>query len=99
MSAPHSIGLQLIGVANVLSMMSGTPCAWAAFANLSISKTMSAGLAIVSPNTALVFGLNAASSSSYEQSGSTNVKSIPIRFIVTANRLKLPPYMVEDATT
>lgn len=88
MSAPHSIGLQLIGVANVLSTMSGTPCACAAFANLSISNTMSAGLAMVSPNTALVFGLNAASSSSSEQSGSTNVNSTPILFMVTAKKVE-----------
>lgn len=39
------------------------------------------------------------SSSSSEQSGSTNVNSTPILFIVTAKRLKLPPYMVDDATT
>ena len=31
MSAPHSNGRQLTGVANVLSTISGTPCAWAAF--------------------------------------------------------------------
>ena len=40
---------------------------------------------------AFVFGLNAASSSSLEQSGSTNVNSIPILFIVTANKLYVPP--------
>lgn len=32
-SAPHSNGRQLIGVANVLSTINGTPCACAAFAN------------------------------------------------------------------
>ena len=54
---------------------------------------------MVSPKTALVSGLNAAESSSSEQSGVTNVKSIPIRFIVTANRLNEPPYIALDATT
>ena len=42
---------------------------------------------MVSPNTAFVFGRNAAFSSSAEQSGSTNVQESPMRFIVTANRL------------
>lgn len=54
-SAPHSNGRQLIGVANVLSTINGTPCACAAFANFSRSRTTRAGLAIVSPNTAFVF--------------------------------------------
>ena len=47
-----------------------------AFAKRSISRTVSAGLAMVSPNTALVLGLKAASSSSSEQRGSTKVNSI-----------------------
>ena len=97
-SAPHSIGLQLTGVGNVLSTISGTPCACAAFANFSISNTVSAGLAIVSPNTALVLSLNAALSSSSVQSGSTNVASIPIFFKVTSIRLNVPPYIEDDAT-
>ena len=71
----------------VLSIISGTPCACAAFANFSISSTVSAGLAMVSPKTAFVFGRNAASSSSSEQSGDTKVKSMPIFFMVTAKRL------------
>ena len=53
----------------------------------SISSTVRAGLAMVSPNTAFVFGRNAAFSSSAEQSGSTKVHSTPMRFIVTENRL------------
>lgn len=43
------------------------------------------------PNTALVLGWKAAFSSSSEQLGSTKVKSMPIRFMVTAKRLKVPP--------
>ena len=60
-------------------------------ANFSMSRTMRAGLAMVSPNTALVLGWKAAFSSSSEQLGSTKVKSMPIRFMVTAKRLKVPP--------
>ncbi len=86
-----TIGRQLIGVGNVLSTISGIPCACAALANFSMSKTVSAGLAIVSPNTALVLSLNAAFSSSSVQSGETNVTSIPIFFIVTSIKLKVPP--------
>ena len=44
-----------------------------------------------SPNTALVFGRNAASSSSGVQSGLTNVHSMPILRIVTLMRLNVPP--------
>ena len=91
MSAPNSKGRQFIGVAKVLSTISGTPWAWAAFANLSMSSTLSAGLATVSPKTAFVFGLKAASSSSSVQSGATKVKSIFIFFIVAENRLNVPP--------
>ena len=69
MSAPHSIGLQLTGVAKVLSIMNGTPWSCAALTNFSISNTLRAGLAIVSPKTAFVFGLNAAFNSSSVQSG------------------------------
>ena len=46
---------------------------------------------MVSPNTAFVFGRNAASSSSSVQSGETNVHSRPMRFMVTASRLYVPP--------
>ena len=97
-SAPHSIGLQLIGVGNVLSTIRGTLCACAAFANFSISRTVRAGLAIVSPNIALVLCLNAALSSSSDASGETNVTSIPIFLKVTEIRLKVPPYIDDDAT-
>ena len=81
----------MIGVANVLSRISGTPWRWAAAANFSMSSTVSAGLAMVSPYMAFVLGRKAASSSSGLQSGSTNVTSTPMRFIVTEKRLKLPP--------
>lgn len=52
---------------------------------------MSAGFAIDSPKTAFVFGWNAASSSSSEQSGETNVHVMPILRIVTLMRLNVPP--------
>ena len=91
MSAPHSNGLQPMGVAKVLSTMRGTPWLWAALANFSRSRTIRAGLAMVSPKTALVLGRKAAFSSSSEQLGSTKVNSMPIRFMVTEKRLKVPP--------
>ena len=46
---------------------------------------------MVSPNTALVLGWKAASSSAGVQSGLTNVNSMPILAMVTANRLYVPP--------
>ena len=91
MSAPYSKGRKFTGVGKVLSTMRGTPWAWAALANFSTSRTMRAGLAMVSPKTALVLGRKAAFSSSSEQLGSTKVKSMPMRFMVTAKRLKVPP--------
>ena len=80
-----------MGVANVLSTISGTPCACAAAAKRSMSSTVSAGLAIVSPNTAFVSSQNAAFSSSSVQSGRTNVARMPMRAIVTEIRLNVPP--------
>ena len=91
MSAPHSIGRQLIGVGKVLSTTRGTPCLCATRANFSISRTVRAGFAIVSPNMARVLRWKALSSSSSLASGSTNVTSIPILRIVTEIRLKVPP--------
>ena len=91
MSAPHSKGRQLMGVAKVLSTMSGTPWRWAMRANFSMSNTAQAGLAMVSPKTAFVFGRKARSISSSGASWLTKVKSICMRFIVTAKRLKVPP--------
>ena len=86
-SAPHSKGLQKIGVGKVLSTIRGTPCLCATFANFSISNIVSEGLDKVSPKTSLVLGLNFVSSSSAEISGSTKVASMPIVFIVLAIRL------------
>ena len=52
------VTLKKLGVANVLSTMSGTLFLCAIFAHFSMSNTVRAGLASVSPKTALVFGLN-----------------------------------------
>ena len=71
MSAPYSIGLHSTGVANVESTISGTPCPWAMRANFSTSRTLMAGLAMISPNSAFVFGLNAAAISASEAFWST----------------------------
>ena len=74
-----------------MSMIRGTPCACAVFAKSSISNTVNAGLAIVSPNISFVFGRNAAFNSSSVASGDTKVAVIPILASVTAMRLKVPP--------
>ena len=60
MSAPHSIGRHSAGEANVLSTMSGTPCACATSASAAMSATLPDGLPIVSTNSAFVFGRIAA---------------------------------------
>ena len=91
MSTPNSKGRQLKGVGKVLSTISGTPCACATSAKSSKSRTLREGFEILSANTALVLGLNAASSSSFVESGLTNVKSMPSFFMVTAKRLNVPP--------
>ena len=90
-SAPHSMGRQLTGVAKVLSTIRGTPWRWAAAAKRSISSTQREGFEIVSPKTSFVFSRKAASSSSSVQSGETKVVSMPMRFMVTEKRLKVPP--------
>ena len=87
MSAPHSKGRQLMGVAKVLSMMSGTPFLWAMRAKRSMSKTAQPGLVMVSPNTAFVFGRKAAWISSSEASCEMKVHSMPSFFSVTPKRL------------
>ena len=56
MSAPHSIGRHRYGVANVLSTISGSSCSCAMAATASMSSTFPAGLPIVSPKNAFVFG-------------------------------------------
>ena len=91
MSAPHSNGRHSTGVANVLSTIRGTPCACASSANFSISNTAMAGFAMVSPNTAFVFGRKALCSSSSGALASTKVHSMPNFFRVTANRFTVPP--------
>ena len=91
MSAPKSKGLQLMGVGKVLSTISGTPWLCAMRANFSMSSTLTEGLVMVSPKSSLVLGLKAAEISSSEASASTKVTSMPIFFIVTAKRLKVPP--------
>ena len=73
-------------------------CACATLANVSISRTVRAGFAIVSPNIARVLSLNAALSSSSDASGDTKVTSIPIFLSVTDIRLKVPPYIDDEAT-
>ncbi len=55
MSAPYSIGRSRIGVATVLSTISGTPCLWATRARLSMSQMFPAGLPTLSQKTARVF--------------------------------------------
>ena len=85
------MGRQFTGVAKVLSMIRGTPWAWAAAAKRSRSSTVRAGLAMVSPKTALVLGRKAAFSSSSVQSGETKVTVMPIFAMVTEIRLKVPP--------
>ena len=87
MSAPHSNGRQLMGVAKVLSMMRGTPFLWAMLAKRSMSKTAQPGLEMVSPKKALVFGRKAACISSSEASCEINVQSMPSFFSVTPKRL------------
>ena len=54
MSAPYSIGRSRIGVATVLSTISGTPCACATAASASMSQMLPAGLPTLSQKTARV---------------------------------------------
>ena len=76
-----------MGVAKVLSTISGTPALWATRANFSISKISKLGLEMVSPKIALVLGRMAAASSSSVALGDTKVKSMPSLRRVTLNRL------------
>ena len=82
MSAPNSMGRQLMGVGKVLSTIRGTPCSWAAWANTSKSAMAREGLASVSAKTARVLGRMAARSSSRVAVGGTKVVSMPISFMV-----------------
>ena len=98
MSAPHSIGRQRYGVAKVLSIIRGTPLSCAIFANFSISKTVSAGFASVSPKTAFVLGLNAALISSSLASATTKMHSIPSFLRVKAKRFIEENYADQNTT-
>src|ERR1051325_437710 len=60
-SAPYSIGRSRIGVATVLSTISGTPCRCATSASASMSQMLPAGLPTLSQNTARVLSSISAS--------------------------------------
>ena len=91
MSAPCSKGRQRAGVGKVLSMTSGTPWAWATVESLAKSATSRDGFVTDSAKRARVLGRKAAAISSAEAEGGTKVVSMPMRFMVTAKRLKVPP--------
>ena len=95
MSAPPFKGPAVNRVAKVLSTMNGTPCLWAGAANFSKSSTM-AGLASDSPNTHLVFGRNSFSSPLPGVRIHQGYFNSHLFFIVTTNRLDVPPYTVEE---
>ncbi|CAB4786957.1 unannotated protein [freshwater metagenome] len=61
----------------MLSTISGTPASWAIFATAAISNMSFLGLAIVSPNSALVFGRIAFFQLSGSSGFSTKVTSTP----------------------
>jgi hypothetical protein len=85
------MGLHNIGVANVLSIISGTLFLCAIPANFSISSTVNAGFARVSPNTAFVLGLKAFCMVLSSASASTKMHSMPSFLSDTANRFTVPP--------
>ena len=92
----HENGLPLVvdntvGVGKVLSTMSGTPWAWAIRASFSRSAISREGLVTVSAKNALVFGRNAAAIFSGASFWFTKVNAMPMRFMVTAKRLNVPP--------
>ena len=87
MSAPCSKGRQLMGVAKVLSTISGTPLAWAMRAIFAMSSTCREGFEMVSEKRHLVFGRKAAMISSSGASWFTKVTSMPSFLKVTAKRL------------
>ena len=90
MSAPHSIGRHRYGVANVLSTISGSSCSCAIAATASMSSTLPAGLPIVSPKNAFVFGRTARRHAS-GSSGSTQVSSTLILRSRCLSWLTVPP--------
>ena len=85
-------------MANVLSTTRGSSCSWAIDASASMSSTLPAGLPIVSPKNALVFGLTACRHTS-GSSGSTQVTSTFILRSRCLNWLTVPPYNAEEETT
>ena len=91
MSQPNSMGRQSTGVGKVLSMTRGTEWAWAMRANRSMSQTISAGLATVSPNTSRVRSSKRALISSSVASGVKKRASMPSRLSVKPKRLMVPP--------
>ena len=98
MSAPHSIGRQRYGVANVLSTTSGSSCSCAIAATVSMSSTLPPGLPIVSAKNAFVFGRTACRHAS-GSSGSTQVTSLPSLRSRCLNWFTVPPYSADDDTT
>ena len=87
MSAPCSMGRRRYGVAKVLSMTTGTPCACAALATASMSTRSAFGLPTVSMKTHFVFGRMASVNPCAPAFGSTKVTSMPQSFAVCARRL------------
>ncbi len=77
MSAPHSIGRIRYGEGTVLSIISGTPSAWATPATPSMSKMSFFGLGMVSPKKHLVLSRTAERHCSRSSGSSMNVTSMP----------------------
>ena len=73
---PNSKSLQLIGVANVLLIIKGTPLSWTNFAIGSISNIFNEEFAIDSPNTHFELGLNVLFITSLESRGFINAAEI-----------------------
>ena len=89
-SAPWSNTRQWIGVAAVLSTISGRPCACAASAQARRSTMLSFGLPIVSANTRRVLSSVSRATAS-GSSGSAQRTSMPYCGSVCAKRLYVPP--------
>ena len=98
MSAPSASGLHSSGLGTVLSMMSGTPCAWATSATAAMSSTTMLGLPKLSAYTARVLGRMAAAKAS-GWVASTKVVSMPNLARLTASMVTEPPYKAPAATT
>jgi hypothetical protein len=86
------------GLGTVLSMMSGTPCAWATSATAAMSSTTMLGLPRLSAYTARVLGRMAAAKAS-GWVASTKVVSMPNLARLTASIVTEPPYKAPAATT